>query len=89
MGGSSPLRDPFQQQVRCILVTNEGTTSTEAVSTQQTSTHMDHLEAHEDHAQWLKDLERWQREYTEAIQSFAGDLPPSGSVARGTGSRPA
>jgi hypothetical protein len=37
---------------------------------------MDHLEAHEDHAQWLKDLERWQREYTEAIQSFAGRVLP-------------
>jgi small-conductance mechanosensitive channel len=37
---------------------------------------MDHLEAREDHAQWLKDLERWQREYKEAIQRIVGRLLP-------------
>ena len=45
-------------------------------STQQTSIHLDHLRAREDHAQWLKDLERWQREYKEAIQSIVGRLLP-------------
>lgn len=43
---------------------------------QQTSTHLDHLRAREDHAQWLKDLERWQGEYKEAIQSIVGRLLP-------------
>lgn len=44
--------------------------------TGRSSTHLDHLDAHEDHASWLKELERWRSQYEAALHQLAHRLAP-------------